>query len=136
MPTPEIARLIARIPVRPTLLFQNDIDSTDGHDDDTAAVEATLAAQGPEDSGEVEHPAPNLGLMSREGYVDMRKPWVEGPRSEKVSRNELSLANLADVVLVYSAADGLSPHRPANIHRIPKFEKGRRLGCMGPRSYH
>jgi hypothetical protein len=88
MPTPEIARLIARIPVHPTPLFQNDVDSADSHDDDAAAVEATLAMQGPEDSGEVENPALNLGLMSREGYVDMRKPWVEGRRSEKVSRND------------------------------------------------
>jgi hypothetical protein len=84
MVTPEIARLIACIPVCPTPLFQNDINSADSHKDNTAAIEEMLAMQGPEDSGEVGNLASSLGLMNREGYMDMGKQWVEGPRSEKV----------------------------------------------------
>jgi hypothetical protein len=84
MPTPQVARLIARIPVHPKPLFQDDIDSADSHNDDTAAVEEKLATQDPEDSGEVRNLAPNFGLMDWEGNVDMRKPWVEALRSEKV----------------------------------------------------
>ena len=85
MPSPRIAALIARIPVRPTPLFQDDVDSADSYDDDAAAVEETLATQGPEHSGEDNELAPRTGLLDLSGYVDMREPWVEGPKSEKVS---------------------------------------------------
>jgi hypothetical protein len=118
MPTSQVARLIARIPVRPLPLFQDDVDSADSHDDDAAAVEEMLATQGPKDSGEVKNLAPSFGLMDREGYVDMRKPWVEGPRSEKVCRSGVSLGKLADLVVVYSASDGLPPHHPTALSRL------------------
>jgi hypothetical protein len=124
MPTPQVARLIARIPVCPKPLFQDDVDSADSHDDDPAAVKETLATQGPEDSAEVGSLAPSFGLMDREGYVDMRKPWVEGRRSEKVRHSGVLLGKLADLVVVYSASDGLPPYRPSNVHRVPKFEEG------------
>jgi hypothetical protein len=128
MPTPQVARLIARIPVCPTPLFQDTVNSGDSHNDDAAAVEETLAMQGPEDSGEVGNLIPSFGLMDQEGYVDMRKPWVEGPRSEKVHRSGVLLGKLADLVVVYSASDGLPPHHPADVHRLPKFEEGGWLG--------
>jgi hypothetical protein len=86
--------------VRPTPLFRDDVDSADPRDDDTAAVadtdvDETLATQGPEVSGE-DHPqgveasgenqilVPSIGLLDPEGYVDMREPWVEGAKGEKV----------------------------------------------------
>jgi hypothetical protein len=90
--TPFIAKLIACIPVRPTPLFHDDVNSTnsaDNHDDDTVAVEEILATQGPEALDEVENLTPSLGLMDPEGYVNMREPWVKGLRSEKVCRCEL-----------------------------------------------
>jgi hypothetical protein len=96
MPTPQVARLIARIPVRPTPLFQDDVDNADSHDDNAAAVEEMLATQGTEGSGEVESLAPSFGLLDHEGYVDMRKPWVVGPRSEKVRCSGVSVGKLAD----------------------------------------
>jgi hypothetical protein len=45
-----------------------------------------MPTQGPEGSGEV-NLAPSLGLLDLEGYVDMREPWVEGARGEKVCRS-------------------------------------------------
>jgi hypothetical protein len=107
MSTPWIRELLTRIPVRPTPLFRDDVDS-----DDSAAVDAdgdeTLATQGQEDSGEHEtmptqgpegsgevNLAPSLGLLDLEGYVDMREPWVEGARGEKVCRSGMmSLCSL------------------------------------------
>jgi hypothetical protein len=83
MSTPHIAKLIARIPVHPTPLFHDDIDSADSHDDDAAAVEETLAMEDPVGSGEVNELPPSSGLMDLSAYVDMREPWVEGPRSKK-----------------------------------------------------
>jgi hypothetical protein len=85
MSTPFIHSIIARIPMHPTPLFQDDVDSADSHDNDAAAVKETLAMQGPETSGEDNELAPKVGLMDLTGYVDMREPWVEGPKSEKVS---------------------------------------------------
>jgi hypothetical protein len=96
MSTPQIAKLIACIPVRPVPLFQDDVDSADSHDDNAVGVEETLATQGPEDSGEVEKLAPSFGVMDPEGYVDMREPGVEGPRSDKVCRGGVSLGKLAN----------------------------------------
>jgi hypothetical protein len=95
MSTPFIRSVIARIPVCPTPLFQDDVDSADSHDND-AAVEETLATQGPETSGEDNELGPKVGLMDLTGYVDMREPWVEGPKSEKVSSLSKMGQNFAD----------------------------------------
>jgi hypothetical protein len=89
MSTPRIAKLITRITVRPVPLFQDDVDSMDSHDDNAAAIEETLAMQGPKASGKVENLATSFGLMDPAGYVDMREPWVEGSRSEKVSLSRI-----------------------------------------------
>jgi hypothetical protein len=88
MSTPFIHRLIACIPVCPTALFHNDVnsaDSVDSHNGDAAAVEETMATQGLEDLDEVENLALSFGLMDPQGYVDMQEPWIEGPRGAKVS---------------------------------------------------
>jgi hypothetical protein len=68
MSTPFIRSVIARIPVHPIPLFQDDVDSADSHDDN-AAVEETLATQGPETSGEDNDLGPKVGLMDLTGYV-------------------------------------------------------------------
>jgi hypothetical protein len=91
MSTPCITKLIARIPVRPVPLFQDNIDSANsaGSDDDALAVEETMPTQAPEVSGEVFNLALRIGLLDPEGYIDMREPWIEGSRGEKVRRCEL-----------------------------------------------
>jgi hypothetical protein len=93
--------------VRPKPLSQGDVDSDDnvGSDNDhhTAAdanADETMATQGQEDSGEDDamptqgpegsgevNLAPRQGLLDLEGYVDMREPWVEGAKGEKVCRS-------------------------------------------------
>jgi hypothetical protein len=128
MSTPFIRSVIARIPVRPTPLFQDDVDSADSHDDDAAAVEETLATQGPETSGEDNELGPKVGLMNLAGYVDMREPWVEGLKSEKVSSLSELVHNLADSwLVVHSASDGVSSQRHAELHLILKFDEGGRV---------
>jgi hypothetical protein len=102
-----ILGLISRMQVRPTPLFRDDVNSDDsvGTDiGDHAAVDAnadeTLATQGPENSGNLEamptqgpegsgevNLAPSSGLLDLEGYVDMREPWIEGAKGEKVCRS-------------------------------------------------
>jgi hypothetical protein len=79
MSTPFICSLIARIPVCPTPLFHDDVDSNDstGSDDNTPITKETMPTQGPEASGEVFNLAPSIGLLDLEGYVDMRQPWTE-----------------------------------------------------------
>jgi hypothetical protein len=97
MPSEYILGLISRMQVQPTPLFRGDVDSGDSvgtHDDDTAVVDETMATQGPEASGEDPQGAeasgenqnlvPSIGLLDPEGYVDMRAPWVEGAKGEKV----------------------------------------------------
>jgi hypothetical protein len=71
--------------VRPTPLFRSDVDSAGSDDGDKAAVKETLATQGPEDLGEVEKLTSSFGLMELLSCIDMWEPWIEGPRSEKVS---------------------------------------------------
>jgi hypothetical protein len=95
MSTPFIRSVIACIPVRPTPLFQDNVDSADSHNDD-AAVKETLATQGPETLGKDNELGPKVGLMDLTGYVAMREPWVEGPKSEKVSSLSKMGQNLAD----------------------------------------
>jgi hypothetical protein len=91
--------------VRPKPLFQGDVDSDDNAENDhhaTAETNAdeTMATQGQEDSGEDDamptqgpegsgegNLAPNPGMLDLEGYVDMREPWVEGAKGEKVCRS-------------------------------------------------
>jgi hypothetical protein len=96
MSTPFIRELLTRMEVRPKPLFQGDNDSADSHvdddgDDDNA--EETMPTQVPEASGEVGDLAPSIGLLDPEGYVDMRTPWVEGAKGEKVRRSRLDLGS-------------------------------------------
>ena len=96
MPSAYILDLISRMQVRPQPrpqpLFQGDVDSNDSDIDDADGGDATIAeetmpTQGPEGSGEV-NLAPIPGLLDLEGYVDMREPWVEGAKGEKVCLSE------------------------------------------------
>jgi hypothetical protein len=78
MSTLFIRSLISRIPVRPTPLFQDNIDSTDsaGSDDDVPVIEETMPTQGPEASGE--NLIPSIGLLDPEGYVGTVGRGAEG----------------------------------------------------------
>jgi hypothetical protein len=123
MSTPFIHSLITHMSVGPTPLFQNNVDSndsTDSHNGDAAAVEEsrpniatveearpvpgpaalgkveTMPSQGPKVSGEVENLSLSFGLMDTEGYMDMRQPWVEGPKGEKVCHCGLWLVRLTN----------------------------------------
>jgi hypothetical protein len=79
MSSSRITELIAHIPVHPTPLFCNDVDSTDSHDDDEVVIEETLARQDHTGLGEVDKLALSLGLLDLSLRVDMQEPWVEGP---------------------------------------------------------
>jgi hypothetical protein len=114
MPSDYILGLISRMQVRPTPLFRDDIDSDESvrpRDADTAAVDnadnnETMATLGPEASGEIPQRAeasgknhslvPSIGMLDPEGYVDMREPWIEGAKGEKVRRTGISLGMFAD----------------------------------------
>jgi hypothetical protein len=107
MSTPFIRELLTRMDVRPKPLFQGDVDSADSHVDDDnddndrsevneTIAEETMPTQAPEVSGEGEDLAPSLGLLDPEGYVDMREPWVEGAKGEKVCRSGNDDFSLAD----------------------------------------
>ena len=101
MSTPFIRELIARMVVRPKPLFQGDADSADSHVEDdngdsgdsASDAEQTMPTQVPEASGEVANLAPSIGLLDPEGYVDMRTPWVEGAKGEKVRHRCLCLGS-------------------------------------------
>jgi hypothetical protein len=104
MSTPFIRSLIACIPVCPKPLFHDDVDSNDSHvgddsdssDNNTLVVKETketMPTQGPEASGKVENLVPSIGLLDPEGYVDVRAPWVEGLRGEKVCRSGMNFGS-------------------------------------------
>jgi hypothetical protein len=76
------------------------VDSCDG---DTVAVDdadndETMATQGPEASGENQILVPSIGLLDPEGYVNMRTPWVERAKGEKVCLGGISLGKLTNFV--------------------------------------
>jgi hypothetical protein len=109
MSTAFIRELLTRMDMRPTPLFQGDVDSADSHvdkdndDNDRSEVNETIAeetmpTQAPEASGEGEDLVPGMGLLDPEGYVDMREPWVEGAKGEKVSLGGMSLGKSTDGV--------------------------------------
>jgi hypothetical protein len=87
--------------VHPTPLFQGDVDSADspvddtddGLDDNVMNAEETMPTQVPEASGEVENLVPSIGLLDPKGYVDMRAPWVEGAKGEKVCLSGMCLGS-------------------------------------------
>jgi hypothetical protein len=94
----------------------------DSHDGDNMPVyvnvDETMAMQGPEDSGEAEAMPtqgaeasgknedliPSIGLLDRESYVDMRAPWVEGAKGEKVRLSGMEFGSSLIVGLVRSFA--------------------------------
>jgi hypothetical protein len=97
--------------VRATPLFQGDVDSNnshvgdanaDGSDDNTLIAEETMPAQAPEVSGKVANLTPSIGLLDPEGYMDMRAPWVEGLKGEKVCRSGMSLWSLLTFCSVFT----------------------------------
>jgi hypothetical protein len=83
--------------VRPKPLFQGDVDSADSHVDDDGNgsdhndpdAEETMPTQAPEASGEVDNLVPSIGVLDPESYVDMREPWIEGAKGEKVSNRSV-----------------------------------------------
>jgi hypothetical protein len=99
MSTLFICEHISRMSVRPKPLFQGDVDSNDspvGDSDDGSDVNAPIAeemmpTQAPEASGEVDNLVPSIGLLDPKGYVDMRAPWVEGSKGEKVRCSRMIL---------------------------------------------
>jgi hypothetical protein len=96
--------------VRPKPLSQGDVDSADsdvddGNDDNgdndrsevnETIAEETMLSQAPEASGEGEDLGPSIGLLDPEGYVDMREPWIEGAKGEKVRLGGMSLGKFTD----------------------------------------
>jgi hypothetical protein len=61
------------------------MDSANSHDEDEAAVEEMLATQDPKGSGKVDKLILSFSVLDLSLCVDMREPWMEGLRSEKVS---------------------------------------------------
>jgi hypothetical protein len=99
MSTPFIYELLTRMDVRPKPLFQGDVDSADSHVDDDSNgsdrndpdAEETMPTQAQEASGEVDNLVPSIGVLDPESYVDMREPWIEGAKGEKVSNSGVIL---------------------------------------------
>jgi hypothetical protein len=91
--------LLTRMDVRPKPVFQGDVDSTDSHVDDDGNgsdrndpdAGETMPMQAPEASGEVDNLVPSIGVLDPESYVDMREPWIEGAKGEKVSNSGVVL---------------------------------------------
>jgi hypothetical protein len=83
MSSTHIAELIIHIPMYPTPLFCDDVDSTNSHDDNKTAIKKMMATQDPNGSGEVDKLTPSFSLLDLLSCMDMWEPWMEGPRSEK-----------------------------------------------------
>jgi hypothetical protein len=107
MPSNYILGLIARMRVHPTPLFRDDVDSdADASAVDNADNDETMATVAPEPlgedpqraeaSGEKHSLIPSIGMLDPEGYVDMREPWIEGAKGEKVCCSGICLGALTD----------------------------------------
>jgi hypothetical protein len=101
MPSEYILGLISRMQVRPTPLFQGDVDSNDSHvnndndgsDGNAPNAEEMMPTQAPEASGKVDNLVSSIGLLDPEGYVDMGALWEEGSRGEKVCRSGMDFGS-------------------------------------------
>jgi hypothetical protein len=136
MSTPFIRELLTCMDVLPKPLFQGDVDSTDSHvdnnnnngsDHNNPDTEGTMPTQVPEASGKNEDLIPSIGLLDRESYVDMRAPWVEGAKGEKVRLSGMEFGSSLILVVVCSPSAGIPP-RLTSVYWLPRIEEGGWLG--------
>jgi hypothetical protein len=65
--------------------------NNNGSDNNDPDTEGTMPTQAPEASGEVDNLVLSIGVLDPESYVDMRAPWVEGAKGEKVCHSGMVL---------------------------------------------